>query len=739
MKTVCDFIAHWMGALVLLVAVITLLVPQPFLVIDTWLINPFLGVIMFGMGLTLNPNDFRIVFSRPKDVIIGCLAQFTIMPLVAWLLTRVFALPPDLALGVILVGCCPGGTASNVITYLAKGDLALSVGMTATSTVLAPLLTPLLTWLMAGTLVEVDTVGMLLSILYVVIFPIVAGFLIQHYLPEFTKRSVAYLPAFSSIMIAFVVSIVVSHNAAKLLTGGLLVIIVVVLHNISGLSLGYLIGRLLGLAHPKRAAISIEVGMQNSGLASSLAITHFSMYPMAAIPGAIFSVWHNISGAFVAKLYSMEKLNIKKSSLAVLLLLFATNSMAAERVAITIENNLSSQRDAGEMVEVDAQLIANRLFGKHADIATKDIVISVEYGDTLPWQLTYDGKLIFPCPLISAKGKCRVLISEGRGPHAIPCVAGRLYTERQSDFSFENDRIAYRIYGPETQRKCERLYGYDIFNKRTDKLVLDKWYALQCDQQMWATVGKLRKMGHRDLADDVYNYGFCYHVDHGEGMDCYKVGSTLGAGTNALMCGDEMVYPWCFSKAEVLDNGPLRLTVRLTFDAVKVAGREIQETRILTLDAGSSMVKANISWSDAELFNSQSPYVQVAGIAVHKENPSAYIVNKDKGYVAYEDLGDPDIYQKRYREHQDPDKGKCFIGCLLPGAEDCKYVPLTKETSGAVGHLIVKSTPSVTMEYYFGNAWSRNEQVGIQSMADWQHYLDRFSRRIRTPLKVSVR
>ena len=307
MKKICDFMSRWMGALVLLMALTALLIPAPFAAVDTWYINPMLGLIMFGMGLTLSPSDFRVVFSRPKDVLTGCLAQFTIMPLLAWLLTHLFALPSDLALGVILVGCCPGGTASNVITYLAKGDLALSVGMTATSTVLAPLLTPLLVWLMAGTLVDVDTLGMIMSILYVVIAPIVAGFLMQRYLPTLTRRAVAYLPAFSSLMIAMLVGIIVGHNASRLLTGGIIVVLVVVLHNVCGLALGYGIGRLLGLTHAKRTAISIEVGMQNSGLASSLATIHFATFPMAVIPGAVFSVWHNISGALVAKLYAMNE------------------------------------------------------------------------------------------------------------------------------------------------------------------------------------------------------------------------------------------------------------------------------------------------------------------------------------------------------------------------------------------------------------------------------------------------
>ena len=303
MKKVCDFIVRWMGVLVLLTAVAAVTWPEPLLGIGTWTINPLLGLIMFGMGLTLRWEDLRVVASRPRDVVAGCALQFTVMPLLAWLLTRVFQLPPDLAIGVILVGCCPGGTASNVITYLAKGDLALSVGMTATSTLLAPLLTPLLTWLLAGEMVDVDGVGMLLSILYVVILPILAGFLLQRYVPQFSRAVVAYLPAFSSLVIAVVVALVVSHAASRLLSGGWLVIVVVVLHNLGGLTLGYALGGVLGFSKAKRTAVSIEVGMQNSGLASSLATLHFAAFPLAAVPGAIFSVWHNISGALAARVF----------------------------------------------------------------------------------------------------------------------------------------------------------------------------------------------------------------------------------------------------------------------------------------------------------------------------------------------------------------------------------------------------------------------------------------------------
>ena len=303
MKKLCHYISEYMGVLVLAAAVFALMFPDLLQHVRPKVINYLLGVVMFGMGLTLNLRDFKIVFSRPKDVIIGCLAQFTVMPLLAWGLARLFQLDEALALGVVLVGCCPGGTASNVITYLAKGDLALSVGMTGVSTLLAPFLPPLLTWTLAGKSVNVDVTSMFLSILWVVILPIVIGLLVKWMWPKFTEKATDFLPALSSIAISLIVAIVIAANADKLLAGGFIIVLVVVLHNVCGLSFGYLIGQLLGLPETKKRAISIEVGMQNSGLASSLATIHFAAYPLATIPGAIFSVWHNLSGAAIAYLY----------------------------------------------------------------------------------------------------------------------------------------------------------------------------------------------------------------------------------------------------------------------------------------------------------------------------------------------------------------------------------------------------------------------------------------------------
>ena len=308
MKQICKWISDWMGVLVLVSAILALAFPEVVGHLKPSLINPLLGVIMFGMGLTLKVEDFRVVFTRPKDVLVGCLAQFTVMPLLAFALSRLFGLDEALTIGVILVGCCPGGTASNVITYLAKGDLALSVGMTATSTLLAPLLTPLLVLLLVGETVDVNVIGMLLSILWVVILPIVLGLLVKRLLPKATEQATAYLPAVSTIAICLIVMIVIAANAHKLLAGGWIVILVVMLHNILGLTVGYLIGLLLKMTPAKRRAISVEVGMQNSGLASSLATLHFAAFPMATVPGAVFSVWHNISGAIVARFFARRKM-----------------------------------------------------------------------------------------------------------------------------------------------------------------------------------------------------------------------------------------------------------------------------------------------------------------------------------------------------------------------------------------------------------------------------------------------
>lgn len=304
LEKISDFFGKYMAFIVLIVAALALFAPGTCLWVQTSWVNYLLMIVMFGMGLTLKLEDFKLVFTRPKDILIGCVAQFTVMPLLAFALGKIFGLDAALLAGVILVGTCPGGTSSNVITYLSKGDVALSVGMTSVNTLLAPLLTPAITYLLLRTTVTVDPISMFLSIIKVVIIPIALGFVINKLFGKVTQKLVKVLPTISVIAICLIVAAVVSHNSEKIMTTGLVVFAVVILHNLLGYACGFGIGRLLHMSVPKTKAISIEIGMQNSGLATSLAGTAFPDLAMATVPGAIFSVWHNISGAILANIYN---------------------------------------------------------------------------------------------------------------------------------------------------------------------------------------------------------------------------------------------------------------------------------------------------------------------------------------------------------------------------------------------------------------------------------------------------
>ena len=274
----------------------------------TWIapyISILLGVIMFGMGLTLKLTDFKEVVKAPKAVLITVIAQYTIMPLISILLVWVFQLPAEIAIGVILLGCTPGGTSSNVMTYLAKGNVAVSIAATSIATLLAPVITPMLTLLLASALLPVSFMDMFISIVQIVLIPVVLGVFVNYLLGERVEKVVGVLPLVSVIGIIGVIAAVVSNNVQNIIETGLLIFAVVILHNLLGYAAGYLLGKMLNLKVQDQKAVSIEVGMQNSGLAATLATAHFS--PLAAVPGAIFSVWHNISGSLVANWMSKIK------------------------------------------------------------------------------------------------------------------------------------------------------------------------------------------------------------------------------------------------------------------------------------------------------------------------------------------------------------------------------------------------------------------------------------------------
>lgn len=304
LEKISDFFGKFMALIVLAVAALALFVPVTCTWIQTGWVNYLLMIVMFGMGLTLKLEDFKLVFTRPKDICVGCIAQFTIMPLLAFALGKIFGLDAALLAGVILVGTCPGGTSSNVITFMSKGDVALSVGMTSVNTILAPLLTPAITWLLLRTTVTVDPMNMFLSIIKVVIIPIALGFVINKLFGQVTEKLVTILPTVSVVAICLIVASVVSHNSEKIFSTGIVVFAVVILHNLLGYVCGFGLGKLLKLNAAKTKALSVEIGMQNSGLATSLAGTAFPDLAMATVPGAIFSVWHNISGAVLANIYN---------------------------------------------------------------------------------------------------------------------------------------------------------------------------------------------------------------------------------------------------------------------------------------------------------------------------------------------------------------------------------------------------------------------------------------------------
>ena len=281
----------------ILLSVLAYYLPALFVELKIYII-PLLSLVMFFMGLTLTLEDFKRILISPKPVFIGVFAQFFLMPLIAFLLSVVLSLPEQLAAGLILVGCCAGGTASNVICYLAKGDVALSITMTVVSTLFGVFLTPLLCLVYIDENINVDHLSMLMSIVSMVLLPVILGVLLNYFFHRSVKRVEPVLPALSIMTIIILIAIIVALNQQKLATIGPLVLLAVVLHNLLGLCCGYGIARLSGLNVQQCRTIAIEVGMQNSGLGVALAVKYFS--PMAALPGAIFSIWHNIAGSVLA-------------------------------------------------------------------------------------------------------------------------------------------------------------------------------------------------------------------------------------------------------------------------------------------------------------------------------------------------------------------------------------------------------------------------------------------------------
>lgn len=382
-----------------------------------------------------------------------------------------------------------------------------------------------------------------------------------------------------------------------------------------------------------------------------------------------------------------------------------TAASCTEAVTVVVENP-TSQKRLPEMVELDFATLASEL----ALVEGETLVLKIN-GKEQPYQITHDAKFIFLTEL-EAGAKAECVISKGKPSEFETIAYGNVHPERMEDMAWENDKVGFRAYGPALQALGEKGFGYDLFVKRGTKLpVLDKMYAMETDKEVWAKINELKKTDPE--AAEQMRLGITYHVDRGNGMDCYAVGPTLGAGVAALMGEEGILFPWCYEKYEILDNGPLRFQVRLQFKPVQIPGGEtVTEIRTITLDAGSHMNRTLVRYEGLEQQRSI-----VSGIVMHGEN-NAYAC--EKNWIAFDD------------PTTGSDNGRIFLG-------HC-YTQEPERTGLEYGHVLGYGSiaPGESFEYYWGFAWDRAVENGITSFDIWKGYMKTFSEQLKNPLKISI-
>ena len=348
-------------------------------------------------------------------------------------------------------------------------------------------------------------------------------------------------------------------------------------------------------------------------------------------------------------------------------------------------------------------------------------------GAEVPYQFTSDGKFIFPVS-VAAGGSVRIKAIAGSPAPVDTLVGGRLYAERDDDFAWENDRMAYRAYGPALQRRGERGFGYDIFTKSVEYPVLERFYAGECNEAVWKEINALRRQGLKEKGDSLERT-ISYHVDHGEGMDVFSVGPTLGGGTAALLdATGDIVFPWCYATCEVTDRGPLRFGFRLKFHPMQVdTDKEVTETRTIALDRGSFLNRTTLRYDGLT-----SPHRLAAGIALRKQHPDGYVTDTANGFVAYADSTD----------NAHVGNGVIFVGALSDAFNATEVRPYTpaeqSEHGGALGHVLAIGSyaPQSELTYWWGSGWSKGF---MPDMETWATYLRHARRCIGSPLRVTVR
>lgn len=408
----------------------------------------------------------------------------------------------------------------------------------------------------------------------------------------------------------------------------------------------------------------------------------------------------------------------KMGGFLMLAALLAGCSTAKQGVVVSVHNTLDFARD-GEMVEVPL----SKLKKINLKEGQKYVVLDATTNAQMPYQLTYDGMLIFPAT-VEAGATSRYTVTTGI-PDAVATVAcGRFYPERLDDIAWENDKAAYRAYGPALQRKQEKAYGYDVFTKSVSYPVVEKRYAMELDATARAQAAQWRKEGLKEKADSLVR-SISYHIDHGNGMDVYNVGPTLGGGTAALMDGENIIYPYCFKEYQILDNGPLRFTMKLTYNPLTVKDdSDVVETRIVSLDKGSHLNRTVVSYSGLS-----KPTTIASGLVLHSQNPEGYVVSADDRFIAYAD----------YTNNAKANNGIIYVGAAFPKPVQKAYAQLFPQAKAdAIGHVLATSLykPGTSYVYYWGSGWSKG---GVKDMDSWTSYLKNFSKQLASPLKVKVK
>ncbi len=410
---------------------------------------------------------------------------------------------------------------------------------------------------------------------------------------------------------------------------------------------------------------------------------------------------------------------MKKAFYLCLAVLTAVSCSANKTVSVTVTNSSAINREK-EMVELSMKEVNNKIH--LAD--TAQVVILDKNGQQVPYQITYDEKLIFPAS-VKAKSSEDYIIQSGIPAIVNTVSCGKQYPERVDDVAWENDRIAFRTYGPALQATGEKAYGYDIWVKNSEEPVVEARYDMELNDSTVAKIAHLTKTD--PAAAKALRDCTTYHVDHGNGLDFYKVGPTLGAGTSAFLVDGKIVYPYCYATQEVLDNGPLRFTVKLVYNPLTIKGdASIVETRVISLDAGSQLNKAVISFT-----KTKESLPLATGIVLHKGS-NDYVMSAKKGYIAY---ADP----------KDSVNGQIFVAAVFPAnVKETKVVPFlgaeasSKIKDDAIGHVLAISDyePGSAFTYYFGAGWSK---WGFKTSAEWYKYVDEYAQKIRTPLTAKIK